>query len=96
MSSVWKNSDRLTGLGLTLWYTWLGFEKYSNYVIAHGLILWYIGLGLEKCLDYLTGVRLILSYIGFGLTLLVLFINWTWIEELTKKRMPLEKYEDFL
>ena len=44
-------------------YIGLGFEKYSNYLIAFRLILWYIGVGLQKCSDYLTGVRLILSYI---------------------------------
>ena len=63
-----KNSDYLTGLGLTLWYMRPGPEEYSNNLIAPGLILWYLGLGLEKCLDYLTGVRLILRYIGLKLT----------------------------
>ena len=64
---TWKKSYYLTGLGLTLWYIRLGFEKYSNYLIALGLILWYL-TWLEKCLHYLTGVRLILRYIGLRQT----------------------------
>ena len=68
---AWKNSDYLTGLGLTLWYIRLGLEKYSNYLIALGLILWYIELGREKCSDYLNGVRFLLKYNGPRLT-------WTW------------------
>ena len=59
-----KNSEYLTGLGLTLWYIRLGLE-----LIALGLILWYVGLGFEKNSDYLTGVRLNLRYIGLRLTL---------------------------
>ena len=109
-AGTWKNSDCLTGLGLTLWYTGyigLGFEKYSNYLIAFGLILWYIGLGLQKCLDYLTGVRLILSYIGLGLTLksldyltglglTLLQIGLGLKKLINQEEMPLEKYVDIL
>ena len=60
---AWKNSDYLTGLGLTL--DWKILEIFNTL----GLILWYIELGLEKYLDFLTGgVRLILWYIGLGIT----------------------------
>ena len=30
---AWKNSDYLTGLGLTLWYIRLGIEKYSTILL---------------------------------------------------------------
>ena len=45
---AWKNSNYLTGLGLTLWYNRLGLEKHSNYLIALDWILWYNGLGLKS------------------------------------------------
>ena len=40
--------DYLTGLGLPLWYTGFGLEKYSDYFTGFGLILCYIRLGLEN------------------------------------------------
>ena len=97
-----KNSEYLTGLGLTLWYIRLGLE-----LIALGLILWYVGLGFEKYSDYLTGVRLNLRYIGLrltlkslnhltGLGLLLLQIGVGLKKLINQEEMPLEKYEGFL
>ena len=103
----WKNSDYLTGLGLTWSYTGLGPEKYSNCLNAVGLILSYIGLGLEKWSKYLTGVRLILRYIWLGLPkkrldyligfgLILPYIEFEWIKWINQAEMQLEKCEDFL
>ena len=43
---AWKNSDYLTGLGLTLWYIRLVLEKCSGYLTAVRVIVRYIGFRL--------------------------------------------------